>query len=287
MGDKVRRRRRVRRRPDDQRRVAAHLQRQQHFWAPRKMPVNGSPSPGRAREQDPRDPVRLHERPARRPTALHQVEHAFRQARPFPERRHHRPDARGEFASFEHHRIAREQRRHDVSVRQVRRKIERPQHSQYAVGAMPQAGFAEGRGGSLLPRPLFLSRDRKRRFAHNALHFAPGVPEGLAHLKGDAASERFGIGLNGSGEGFHDRNARRERGCSPCLKGALRGGDRIGDVLGVSACALKHNCARRRIPRRQRRTPALPPLAVNEKLSPHPPPTPAPCRLPLGPTPEG
>ena len=46
-------------------------------------------------------------------------------------------DARGLVARLEHHGVSHRQRRHDVPVRQVRRKVERPDHRHHAEGPEP------------------------------------------------------------------------------------------------------------------------------------------------------
>ncbi|MNS93367.1 hypothetical protein D3C72_1275350 [compost metagenome] len=70
--------------------------------------------------------------------ALHQIENPIGQAGLLPQLQGFLGSLRRQFTRLEHHGVARQQRRHDVAIRQMSGEVIRAEHRQYAVRAVAQ-----------------------------------------------------------------------------------------------------------------------------------------------------
>ena len=122
---------------DDQWIVAAHLQRQDLLGLTTKLLVQQVPYRGTAGEEQPINARMRRQGFTGRHCPLHKIDDAGRKAGLFPKFHGQLGDTGGQFTGFEHHGVARQQRRHDMPVGQMPGKIIGAEHRHHAMGAMP------------------------------------------------------------------------------------------------------------------------------------------------------
>src|SRR3546814_19925192 len=101
------------------------------------------------------------------------MEHAVRQTGRLPAGDHRRADRWRLFAGFEHHAVAGEQRRHDMTVRQMAGEIVWTEHGDDAVRLVAQH-VATGRGR--VPGALRVGAARHFDLADHPRDFCPRFP---------------------------------------------------------------------------------------------------------------
>ncbi len=154
-------RRYVLRIPHDQRIIAAQLEREHLVRHVRELTMKRLAGARRAGEQQAVDAGLRRQRLALLRPADQQPHDAFGNPGLVQAFDQERADRGRLFGWLEHHRIAGDQRGHDVPVGQMRREIIRPEHGEHAMGLVADGdAVAERRVEFPLRRPLGISVDR-------------------------------------------------------------------------------------------------------------------------------
>jgi hypothetical protein len=147
-----------------------------------------------------------------------------------------RANGRGFFRRFEQHRIAGDQRRHDMAVRQMRGEIIGAEDGKRAVRlvahrvAQPHRAFDPAVGGAFgigLDRDIDLVRDR--------FDLGPRFPQRFAGLARDQIGELFAIGLHPVGKAAQRFGAEGDGLRGPSGPGGARGCNFGVDVTDTAA----------------------------------------------------
>ena len=147
--------------PDDERIVAAQLEREDLLRGLGELPVKRHAGAGRAGEQQAVDARLAGERATLVGTADQQADDAFGNARLVEAVDQELAGRRGLLRRLEDHRVAGDQRRDDVAVGKVRREIVRPEHREHAVRLVADRDAVAQRRLQLpLRRPLGIGVDR-------------------------------------------------------------------------------------------------------------------------------
>jgi hypothetical protein len=205
------RRRRDPRRADDERIVAAHLQREHDLRTTAELLVQQRAGIRAAGEEQAVDLPMIRQRNAGVLLALHEVQHARRQAGFAPHFDGRARHTRRQFGRLEHDRITRDQRRHDMPVRQMPGKVIRPEHRHHAMRTMPQYRGAVGHRRTLLAGALVVRLNRDLDLGRHRRDFGARFPQRLAGLAADRFGQRFLALGQQRGEAAHDRAAFFER----------------------------------------------------------------------------
>ena len=164
---------------------------------------------------------------------------------------------RGLLGRLEHHRIARDQRRDDVAVGQMRGEIIGAEHGQHAMRLVAHRDLVAERGFELpLRGALGISVDRNLDLVDDRSDFGPRFPIRLAGFARDEVGEILLAGANLIGEAAQRLAAVSDRMRRPFGPGGARGGD---FVPGIADFARPDFRARRRFGRNQPVRHAVPP----------------------------
>ena len=164
------------------------------------------------------------------PRALQQVEHAGRQAGFKPALNRQFGDFRRQLTGLEQHRVTRQQRRHNVAVRQVTREVVGAKHGDHTVGFVPQHGGGVSQRPALFACALAVALDRDGDLVDHAGHFSGRFPQRLAGFLADAVGQLISTGLQAVSEGFQHRNALVQRALRPSRE---RGAGRLHSRLDL------------------------------------------------------
>ena len=137
----------------------------------------------------------VQQRRARLAPALDDIQNAFWQACRLPTRAHNLRDLRGEFGGFEDNRVPRQQRRNNMSIRQMAREIKRPKDGHDAMRTMGETRCLRDAGR----RALIIGFDRDRDLIRHRIGFGPGFPKRFAHIARNGEGDVFGLFAHGFG----------------------------------------------------------------------------------------
>ena len=119
-------------------------------------------------------------------STLQAAQHLLRNTRLMEQSDQTFPAGRRLVRGLEDHRIAGEQRRHDVAVRQMRREIERAEHGEDAMRLVAQCqARAHFAFEAALGAALGIGTDRNIDLPDHGVDFGGCLPERLAGLAGD------------------------------------------------------------------------------------------------------
>ena len=219
-----------------------------------------------AGEEDPVE-VRMRDEPCRDVGAsLHEVHDARRKPRAMEELDEPLTDRRRLLARLEDHGVPEEERRHEVTVRQVRREVEGSEHRHHpvrseAADALDAGGRADGEVAhavhhAVLEGDVHLRRDRG--------DLEPSLGEDLPHLATDEPRKILRALLHERLEPPQERHPLAERRRRPRGLRPSRRLDRAIDVLGARRAAPDDLLRSRRIPRAEPRALDRGPLAAEE-----------------------
>ena len=248
--------------PDNQRVIATHLQGQDDFRTPSEVLVEEDACIRRSCEQQAID-VCVEQGATCLPAPMHDIQHACWQACCGKCFRHERCHPRRQFRRFEDTRVASQQRWHDMPVRQVAGKVERPIDRHDSMCAVRQMHGAEGGLLRLSASTFHLRRNRDGDLGFHRGGFAPGLPKRLAHIPANhfsycvcALADFIRIRLENGGA----LTLRRAR---PVMKGAPRALDGGCYIARIRGCALPYHVARGRTVVLEFRSIAAAPLPVD------------------------
>jgi hypothetical protein len=194
LDDDGRRGRRVARVPDDQRIVAAELEREDHLGAVGEAAAEDVAGGGRAGEQQGVD-VLVEQCGAGLPPALDEVDDPGRHAGGL-QRLDHQSAGPGRLLRWlVDDGVAGQQSGDDVAVRQMPGKVVGPEHGGDAVRLVAEHGAAKSGVGRARAGPLAPGADRDVHLGGHRAELGPGFPERLARF----AADRLGVG-GGAGE---------------------------------------------------------------------------------------
>lgn len=250
---------------DDQRVVAAHLQRQDLLRLPRQLAMQVIAGAGAAGEQQAVDIRTGRQRFAGFTAALHQVDHPVRQTGLQPQLEGLLGGQGRQLARFEYHAVTGQQRRHDMAVRQMAGEVVRPEHRQHAVRTMAQHRSAVGHRRLAKAGARLIGLQRNAHFADHRLNFGQRFPARFAGLAADGFRQRLFMFFQQSGEAFHQLFALLERRTRPAGECGARGFAGGGDVIGVGGVGTPQRLVADRIGLAELRAAALPPDAVNQQ----------------------
>ena len=216
-----------------------------------------------AGKQQPVDIRLAAERLAGFPTALQQVEHPGGQAGLLPQLHHRFATVRGEFAGFKHHGIARQQRWHDMPVRQMAGKVIGAKDRQHAMRPVTQRRGAIGQIAVLFAGAGVVRLHRDRHLVDHRRHFPGRLPARLSGLGADNRRQLRLAGLQQRGKLFDEGLAVGKRQPRPGRERLAGSRHRLGDLPGVRRLSLPDNLQVNRILFAEARPIAGPPLAVN------------------------
>jgi hypothetical protein len=206
----------------DQRIVAAHFQREHDLRTAAELPMQQRAGIRAAREEQAIDLPMIRQRNAGVLLALHQVQHAGRQAGLRPQIHRHRRHSRREFRWFEHDRIPRDQRRDNVPVRQMSREVVRAEHGHDAMRTMPKYCYAVSHFLALLAGTFVIRLDGDIDFSGHRRDFGPRFPQRLTGLETNGVSQRFLVPGQQRRETPSDRYAFVQRQRGPRSESASR-----------------------------------------------------------------
>jgi len=249
--------------PHDERIITAHFQRQHLAWLAAELFMQGGAGLAAAGEQHAVDLRLRAECDAGIAAAVHQVQHALRQAGLLPQLHGLHGGARRVFARLEHDRVPGDQGRHDVAVRQVAGEVVGTVDSEHAMRAMAQHGIAVGDLGIRFAGARAVGLDRDIDLVGHGRHFGARFPQRLADFLGNRRGQFFGVFLQQVAEARADGDAFFQRRQGPVLEGAAGGLRGAGDVVFVRLVAGPGLAAGGRIDRDQFRAAAGEPFAVD------------------------
>ncbi len=195
--------------------------------------VQRSSGVGAAREVQGVDAVRVRQRRPRGGTALHQVEHPRGQPRAGPEIDRQFGETRGPLAGLEHHRVARQQGRHDVAVGHVPREVEGAEHHGDAQRSEARHGLPALDRASLLRAALAVGVHAQRGLLDHLPHLEQRLPKGLPVLLAQGPRERFLLCGELEGEALKGGGAALEGGAGPSGLSPVGGVQGGGDLRGA------------------------------------------------------
>ncbi len=251
---------------DHERVVAAHLEREHDFRTAAELLVQQRAGVRTAGEEQPVDLPMIRERDAGVLLALHEVQHAGRQPGCLPHLDRRARDARRKFGRLEHDRVAGDQRRHDMTVRQVAGEVVRAEHRDDAVRAVTQHRDAVGHVLALLAGALLIRLDRDADLRGHRCDFGARFPQRLARLAADRGRDRFLAFGEQRGEALDDFAACLEVERRPAGERAARARDRTVDVGRRCAVALPGHSVGARVARSEDGARACDPGAVDEEF---------------------
>lgn len=136
---------------------------------------------------------------------------------------------------LEHHRIAGDQRRDNVAVREVRREIVRPQDREHAVRLVPDRDPVAHRRLELpLRRALGISLDRNLNLVDHRRDLGPRLPEGLPGLVRDDLREGVFLGPDDVREAAERLDPVGGRMRGPGRESLTRGRDLGGGIADLT-----------------------------------------------------
>ena len=244
---------------DDQRVVAAHLQRQHLLRLAAEIAMEMETGRRAASEQHAVDITIFQQRLASGFSALQQIDHPVRDARLLPQLDGHFGGGRRQLAGFKHDGIPGNQCRNDVPVGQVAREVVGTKDRHHAMRFVAQLCFSVRQRRLMKARPLVIGLDGDRGLADHRLYFGAGLPQRLAGLPGNQGRQRLFMCLQQRGKTLHHGNTLGQRPVRPGVKcRARRGAGRL-DVVGTRAGRLPqqrlilrgqfaHRCPTARLP---------------------------------------
>ena len=179
--------------------------------------------------------------------ALHQVDRPIRQAGLFPELHHHLGKARGQLAGFENHRIARQQRRNDVAIRQMPGKIIGTEHRNHTMGAMAQYRITPSNLGFGMAGAIMVGLDGDGHLTNHRRHFGAGLPERLPGFQANLIRQLFFMGFQLITKPFNDSLALGKTLPTPLQEGITGLTHRGVDILEVGPTAVPDGSASYRL----------------------------------------
>ncbi|MNI40860.1 hypothetical protein D3C73_950960 [compost metagenome] len=208
---------------DHQRIVAAHFQRKDLVRATGELLVQViAGAAGAGEEQTVNARVRR-QGDTGFTSALQQVQHARWQAGFDPALDRQLGDFRGQLAWLEQHAVTGQQRRHDVTVRQVAREVVRAKHRHHTVWLVAQHSGGVAQWAALLAGAFSVALHRDRNLVDHAGDFGRGFPQRFAGFFTDGACQFVGVVFQRGGEGFQHRDTLFQRAASPARKRLTRG----------------------------------------------------------------
>ncbi|MNF72800.1 hypothetical protein D3C84_547830 [compost metagenome] len=153
---------------------------------------------------------------------LQQVQNARRQTGLDPALDRQLGDFRGQFAGFEQHAVAGQQRRNDMAVRQVTWKIVRTEHRNHAVWFVAQYGGGVAQRAALLAGTFTVALHRDGNFVDHAGHFGRRFPQWFAGLFTNGASQFVSVAFQRRGKSLKHSDALVQRATCPTRKRLTR-----------------------------------------------------------------
>ena len=124
-----------------------------------------------------------------------------------------------------------------MTVRQVARKVVRPEHGGDAVRPVAQNRGAAGHVFAALAGTLCLRTNRDGDLAGHRRDFGLGLPEWLAGFQRDGARQLFGVGSEQFGKALADRDPIGQWAALPSKRGMARRPHGRVDIGGAGATA--------------------------------------------------
>ena len=153
---------------------------------------------------------------------LNQVDNAVRDPGLQPQLHRQFGGGGGQLARLKHHGIPGNQRRNNVSVRQVTGEIVGAENGHHAVRLVAQQRFTVRHRRFALAGTLAVGFNRDARFANHRLHFGPGFPQRLAGFPGDKRRQRLFLRFQQGRKSLNAGDALRQRSVGPGIECAAR-----------------------------------------------------------------
>ena len=191
---------------------------------------------GAAGKQQPVDPGMAGQGLAGLPPSLDQVDHPRGQSGGQPGLQGGLGGEGSQLRRLEHHRIACQQSRHQMTVGQMAGKVVGPEHRHHPVGPVAQHRLGPRGGETALPGAFSIGLDRELDLAPHGVDLPGGLPAGLTSLPGDGRGQLLLADLQLPPKGLQQGDPLGQRPVRPVLEGQPGGGHRGVDLrLGGTA----------------------------------------------------